>query len=70
MFLFRFFYLTKNRGMIQGIREDKDIQNLIQAEEQRQATGIELIASENYQSSAVLQAQASVFANKYAEGFP
>lgn len=56
--------------MIQGIREDKDIQNLIQAEEQRQATGIELIASENYQSSAVLQAQASVFANKYAEGFP
>ena len=56
--------------MIQGIREDKDIQNPIQAEEQRQATGIELIASENYQSSAVLQAQASVFANKYAEGFP
>ena len=56
--------------MVQGIREDKDIQNLIQAEEQRQATGIVLIASENYQSSAVLQAQASVFANKYAEGFP
>lgn len=56
--------------MIQGIREDKDIQNLIQAEEQRQIMGIELIASENYQSSAVLQAQASVFANKYAEGFP
>jgi glycine hydroxymethyltransferase len=50
--------------------KDKDIQNLIQAEEQRQATGIELIASENYQSRAVLEAQASIFANKYAEGFP
>ena len=50
--------------------KDKEVQNLIQSEEQRQATGIELIASENYQSSEVLQAQASVFANKYAEGFP
>ena len=50
--------------------QDKEIQKLIQAEEQRQSLGIELIASENYQSSAVLEAQASVFANKYAEGFP
>ena len=32
--------------------------------------GIELIASENYQSKEVLQVQSSVFANKYAEGFP
>ena len=56
--------------MIEGIREDKEVQKLIQAEEQRQSEGIELIASENYQYSAVLQAQASVFANKYAEGFP
>ena len=50
--------------------KDKEVQNLIQSEQQRQSEGIELIASENYQSSAVLQAQASVFANKYAEGFP
>ncbi len=49
---------------------DKEIQKLIQSEEQRQSVGIELIASENYQSAAVLQVQASVFANKYAEGFP
>ena len=49
--------------------QDKEIQKLIQAEEQRQSVGIELIASENYQSSAVLETQASVFANKYAEGF-
>lgn len=46
------------------------IEKLIKAEEQRQAEGIELIASENYQSKAVLETQASVFANKYAEGFP
>jgi len=48
----------------------KTIQELINLETQRQVSGIELIASENYQSSAVLEAQASVFANKYAEGFP
>ena len=50
--------------------QDKEIQKLIQTEEQRQSKGIELIASENYQSSAVLETQASIFANKYAEGFP
>ena len=51
--------------------KDKEVQNLIQAEEQRQIMGIELIACENYQSPAILQAQASVFANKYAgEIFP
>ena len=48
----------------------KNIQELINLETQRQASGIELIASENYQSSAVLETQASIFANKYAEGFP
>lgn len=48
----------------------KTIQELINLEMQRQSVGIELIASENYQSSAVLDAQASIFANKYAEGFP
>ena len=48
----------------------KNIQELIKLETQRQSVGIELIASENYQSSAVLDAQASIFANKYAEGFP
>ena len=49
---------------------EKIISKLIQAEEKRQIEGIELIASENYQSRAVLEAQASIFANKYAEGFP
>ena len=52
------------------MKMQKNIQELINLETQRQASGIELIASENYQSSAVLETQASIFANKYAEGFP
>lgn len=49
---------------------DPEIYEAILAEQQRQSEGMELIASENYQSSAVLEAQASVFANKYAEWYP
>ena len=49
---------------------DPEVYQAILAEEKRQAEWMELIASENYQSKAVLQAQASVFANKYAEWFP
>ena len=49
---------------------DPEVFQAILAEEKRQAEWMELIASENYQSKAVLQAQASVFANKYAEWFP
>jgi len=49
---------------------DKEIHKSILAEHQRQSKSIELIASENYQSAAVLQAQASPFANKYSEGTP
>ncbi|RUM49277.1 MAG: serine hydroxymethyltransferase, partial [Marinomonas sp.] len=39
-------------------------------EQERQETGIELIASENIVSKAVLEAQGSVLTNKYAEGYP
>ncbi|GHV21203.1 hypothetical protein FACS1894176_11780 [Bacteroidia bacterium] len=49
---------------------DPQIQTAIQNEEQRQSDGMELIASENYQSPEVLSVQSSVFANKYSEGFP
>jgi len=51
-------------------KTDPAIYQLMQAEEQRQKNGMELIASENYQSRAVLEAQSSLFANKYAEGYP
>lgn len=49
---------------------DPDIFGAIQKELKRQQTQIELIASENIVSRAVLQAQGSVFTNKYAEGYP
>lgn len=49
---------------------DKDIYAAILAEQKRQSEGMELIASENYQSPAVLEVQSSVFANKYSEWFP
>ncbi len=49
---------------------DKDVFDAIQGELTRQQDGIELIASENIVSRAVLQAQGSVFTNKYAEGYP
>lgn len=50
--------------------EDQAIYTAILAEQKRQSEGMELIASENYQSPAVLEAQSSVFANKYSEWFP
>lgn len=49
---------------------DTALVEAIHAEYRRQAEGMELIASENYQSPAVLLAQASAFANKYAEWYP
>jgi glycine hydroxymethyltransferase len=49
---------------------DPQTRTAIQNEQTRQREGMELIASENYQSCAVLEAQASVFANKYSEGYP
>lgn len=49
---------------------DKEVYEAIQGELHRQQEGIELIASENIVSRAVLQAQGSVFTNKYAEGYP
>ena len=49
---------------------DDDIWNAIQEEETRQEEHIELIASENYTSPRVIQAQGTVLTNKYAEGYP
>ena len=49
---------------------DPDIAQAIDCERQRQQENIELIASENFSSPAVLEAQGSVLTNKYAEGYP
>jgi glycine hydroxymethyltransferase len=49
---------------------DSDVAQAIANEERRQHEGLELIASENFVSEAVLEATGSVFTNKYAEGYP
>ncbi len=49
---------------------DPDTLDIINREEKRQETELEMIASENYVSSAVLEAMASVLNNKYSEGYP
>ncbi len=49
---------------------DKEIFDAIQKEHKRQNEKIELIASENFASKAVMEAMGSVFTNKYAEGYP
>ena len=51
-------------------REDKEIYDLIEKELNRQRNGIELIASENIVSPAVMEAMGSYLTNKYAEGYP
>ena len=52
------------------IQSDPELAELIGKEEQRQEDHLELIASENFASGAVMEAQGSVLTNKYAEGLP
>ena len=49
---------------------DTEIEELISQEKERQATSLQLIASENFASPAVMNATGSVFTNKYSEGYP
>ena len=51
-------------------KQDPQVADIIRREEDRQRLGLELIASENYTSAAVLEAMGSVLTNKYAEGYP
>ena len=51
-------------------RADPEIARLLRAEARRQALSLELIASENFVSEAVMEATGSVLTNKYAEGYP
>ena len=59
---------NKNASSLKSM--DPEIFGIIQKERARQEDGLELIASENYTSQAVMEAQGSILTNKYAEGLP
>ena len=63
--------MTEQERMARPLAEvDPEIYEQIRAETERQNSHLELIASENFTSEAVLEAAGSVFTNKYAEGYP
>ena len=63
--------MTEQERMARPLAEaDPEVYEAIQQELDRQNTRLELIASENFTSEAVLEATGSVFTNKYAEGYP
>lgn len=62
------FYFFMQHNILK--KSDKEIYAALRGEEKRQREGLEMIASENYVSPAVLEALGTVFTNKYAEGYP
>jgi len=63
--------MTEQERMARPLAEvDPEISAAIQNETERQNSHLELIASENFTSEAILEATGSVFTNKYAEGYP
>src|SRR5260370_1693403 len=63
--------MTETQRMSRSLSQvDPEIYEAIQHETARQDGQLELIASENFTSEAVLEATGSVFTNKYAEGYP
>src|ERR1700736_2344930 len=63
--------MTEQERMARPLSEaDPEVFQAIQNETERQHTRLELIASENFTSEAILEATGSIFTNKYAEGYP
>src|ERR1700709_630320 len=62
--------MNTNRMDLPLAEVDLEVAQAIENEERRQHESLELIASENFVSEAVLEAMGSVFTNKYAEGYP
>src|SRR6266487_1453008 len=63
--------MTEQQSMARPLAEvDPQVHEAIRQETRRQQLQIELIASENFTSEAILEAAGSVFTNKYAEGYP
>lgn len=64
-------YILKTQEKYSELKmKDSEIFNLIKCEESRQFYGLELVASENFTSSAVMEANGSILTNKYSEGLP
>lgn len=62
---------SKSLSMNQTLAQvDPEVSAAIEKESERQQFGLEMIASENYTSKAVMEAQGSILTNKYAEGYP
>ncbi len=55
---------------MQYLKQDPEVLAALEGEQKRQKEGLELIPSENYVSQAVLEANGSIFTNKYSEGYP
>jgi len=63
--------MTENITPLGALSEqDPEVYRSLMSETERQKLGLEMIASENYASQAVMQAQGSILTNKYAEGYP
>ena len=56
--------------MYNNLKHDKEMFEVVDLETKRQLENLELIASENYVSTSVLEAAGSLLTNKYAEGYP
>lgn len=59
-----------NNILFRDLIDDKDVHDILKDETDRQVCSMELIASENFTSRAVMQANGSIFTNKYSEGYP
>lgn len=59
-----------NKLLTNNLTNDYDVTNILKNETIRQLSSLELIASENFTSRAVLQANGTIFTNKYSEGYP
>jgi glycine hydroxymethyltransferase len=67
----RTFHTKKlNTLLTYNLENDNQLQKILRNETHRQATSLELIASENFTSTSVLQANGTIFTNKYSEGYP
>ena len=56
--------------LFESLKKDKEVYTILERERQRQLNSLELIASENFTSQAVLEANGTIFTNKYSEGYP